>query len=226
MRNSHAGGGKVAGSARVVSSGDDAAPTTAAVRDPKIPRTERGRRTLRKLLDAAADEFGEKGFHDASVSSITRRAGVALGSFYTYFDSKDALFRALVADMSENVRTSARSALHEGMSGLEIERAALAAFLRFAAEHKEIYRIIDEAEFADPQSYRAHYEGTAQRIAARLDDGVAQGTLRAGDQEVRAWALMGMNVFLGLRFGVWDASRPVEDIAGVAADLLRDGLSI
>ncbi len=40
----------------------------------KVPRTERGRRTLRKLLDASATEFGEKGFHEASVSSITRRA--------------------------------------------------------------------------------------------------------------------------------------------------------
>ena len=80
----------------------------AAGGDAKLPRTERGRRTLRKLLDAAAEEFGEKGFHEASVSSITRRAEVALGSFYTYFDSKDALFRALVADMSEKVRTSAR----------------------------------------------------------------------------------------------------------------------
>jgi len=68
----------------------------------KTPRTERGRRTLRKLLDASAKEFGDKGFHDASVSSITRRAGVALGTFYTYFDSKDALFRALVLDLSEN----------------------------------------------------------------------------------------------------------------------------
>ncbi|MEL6737769.1 MAG: helix-turn-helix domain-containing protein, partial [Pseudomonadota bacterium] len=79
----------------------------------KVPRTERGRRTLRKLLDASAIEFGEKGFHEASVSSITRRAGVALGTFYTYFDSKDALFRALVLDMSENVRTSARAAIDE-----------------------------------------------------------------------------------------------------------------
>ncbi|MBT8432726.1 MAG: TetR/AcrR family transcriptional regulator, partial [Altererythrobacter sp.] len=69
----------------------------------KTPRTERGRKTLRKLLDAAADEFGERGFHEASISSITRRAGVALGSFYTYFDSKEALFQALVADMSEAV---------------------------------------------------------------------------------------------------------------------------
>ena len=55
--------------------------------DPKTPRTERGRRTLRKLLDAAAVEFGERGFYDASISGITRRAGVALGSFYTYFES-------------------------------------------------------------------------------------------------------------------------------------------
>ena len=37
----------------------------------KTPRTERGRRTLRKLLDAAAIEFGERGFHEASISAIT-----------------------------------------------------------------------------------------------------------------------------------------------------------
>ena len=36
----------------------------------KAPRTERGRRTLRALLDAAAVEFGEKGFHDGSISGI------------------------------------------------------------------------------------------------------------------------------------------------------------
>ena len=52
----------------------------------KVPRTERGRRTQRAILDAAAAEFGEKGFHEGSISGITRRAGVALGSFYTYFD--------------------------------------------------------------------------------------------------------------------------------------------
>lgn len=197
----------------------------AAEVDAKVPRTERGRRTLRKLLDAAAKEFGERGFHEASVSSITRRAGVALGSFYTYFDSKDALFRALVADMSENVRTSARSALHEGMGALEIERAALAAFLRFAAEHKEIYRIIDEAEFVDPASYRRHYETVAARIADRLRVGTAGGELREGLGELEAWALMGMNVFVGLRYIVWGegAVTPDEVAAGVNR-LLADGI--
>ncbi|KHS44142.1 TetR/AcrR family transcriptional regulator [Novosphingobium subterraneum] len=197
---------------------------TSAASPGKVPRTARGRETLRKLLDAAAAEFGERGFHEASISGITRRAGTALGSFYTYFDSKDAIFTALVRDMSARVATTAAAAVSEGATGLQREREALVGFLHFARDHKEIYRIIDEAEFADPQSYRDHYEGTATRIAARLADGVASGTLRDGEQDVRAWAIMGMNVFLGLRFGVWDDSRPVEEIAEVAADLLGEGL--
>lgn len=191
----------------------------------KEPRTARGRETLRKLLDAAAKEFGELGFHAASISGITRRAGTALGSFYTYFDSKEAIFSALVKDMSGSVARAAAAAMSEDATGIAREREALTAFLGFAREHKEIYRIIDEAEFADPASYRAHYEGTATRIAARLDTAVAQGHLSPGDNEVRAWALMGMNVFLGLRYGVWDDSRPVSEITGGVEALLRDGIA-
>ena len=191
----------------------------------KAPRTERGRRTLRKLLDAAAVEFGERGFHDASISGITRRAGVALGSFYTYFDSKDAIFRALVSDMSEAVKRAAREALTEPMGALEIERAALAAFLRFATEHKEIYRIIDEAEFVDPASYRLHYETIADRIHQRLQLGAASGEMRPDVHEAHAWALMGMNVLLGLRYAIWAREGcDVDAIGGIANDLVTRGL--
>ena len=63
----------------------------------KAPRTARGERTLRKILDAAREEFGERGFSDSSIVGITQRAGVALGTFYTYFDSKEELFQALAA---------------------------------------------------------------------------------------------------------------------------------
>lgn len=196
------------------------------VSEAKAPRTERGRRTLRKLLDASAIEFGEKGFHEASVSSITRRAGMALGSFYTYFDSKDALFRALVLDMSENVRTSARAAIKDDMSSFEIERAALTAFLDLAAEHKEVYRIIDEAEFVDPESYRNHYETVAARIADRLRAGIARGEFRDGLGEVEAWAVMGMNVFIGLRYAIWSNEEDTlshDDVAERLNLLLKRG---
>ena len=191
----------------------------------KAPRTERGRRTRRALLDAAASEFGEKGFHEASVSSITARAGVALGSFYTWFDSKDALFRALVADLSDQVRDHVAPAVRDAADGLAAERAGLAAFLGFVREHQEIYRIVDEAEFVDPASFRRHYAGTAERIAQRLAAAAGRGELRGDVGEVEAWAIMGMNVFLGLRYGVWSQDGDVSAIADTAAGLLRHGLA-
>ena len=70
----------------------------------RIPKTERGRKTRNRLLEAAEVEFGKKGFHDAAISGITQRAGVALGTFYTYFDSKQEIFAALVSHMSERTR--------------------------------------------------------------------------------------------------------------------------
>jgi len=200
-------------------------PDTRSASPGKEPRTARGRATMRKLLDAAAKEFGDRGFYEASISDITRRAGTALGSFYTYFDSKEAIFSALVRDMSETVARTAAASVSPDSSGVDREREVLTAFLDFARHNKAIYRIIDEAEFADPASYRAHYEGAATRIAARLEQGVADRSVRPGDNEVRAWAIMGMNVFLGLRYGVWEDSRPSEEIAGAAEDLLRNGIA-
>lgn len=198
-------------------------PANAAAPD-KMPRTARGQATRRKLLDAAAQEFAENGFHAGSISAITRRAGAALGSFYTYFDSKDAIFRAVVQDFSGRVRDEARGAQHDGLTPPETERNVLAAFLAFAREHKEIYRIIDEAEFVDPASYRAHYESAAQRIHARLQQGIAAGVYRPDLGESDAWAIMGINVFLGLRYAVWDDAQSLDEVADAANALVRRGI--
>jgi AcrR family transcriptional regulator len=190
----------------------------------KAPRTERGRRTLRALLDAAAAEFGEKGFHESSVVSITSRAGVALGSFYTYFDSKEALFRALVKDMSGQVRDNVAPAMAGAKDGIDAEGRALCAFLGFAREHKEIYRIIDEAEFVAPDAWTAHYQGTVDRIMERLGAAEARAEIAGPIDEAHAWAIMGMNVFLGLRYGVMDEEREVDEVADVVNAMLRYGL--
>src|SRR6476620_9614527 len=145
---------------------DDKAPS--GVASGKAPRTPRGERTLRKILDAARAEFGERGFSDSSIVGITQRAGVALGTFYTYFDSKEEVFRALVRDMSTLVRDNVAPAIKDAKGFFDGERKALAAFLHFVSEHRDVYRIIDEAEFVEPQAYREHYETTATRIAARF----------------------------------------------------------
>jgi len=194
----------------------------------KAPRTARGERTLRKILDAAREEFGEHGFSDTSIVGITQRAGVALGTFYTYFDSKESLFQALVRDMSAQVRDHVGPALSGGSDGLDNERRALGAFLSFVREHRDIYRIIDQSEFVDPTAYREHYDTTADRIAARLGAARQRGEIDARltdeDLAVLAWGMMGANVFLGLRFAVWDDADS-ERIAEVMSRVWRQGFS-
>jgi AcrR family transcriptional regulator len=131
------------------------------------------------------------------------------------------LFQALVRDMSAQVRDTVGPVLGEGSDALDSERRALEAFLRFAREHRDIYRIIDESEFVEPCAYREHYETTATRIAARLKTARGKGEIDGGysdeDLDVLAWAMMGANVFLGLRFAVWDDA----DEAGVAGAMSR-----
>ena len=225
-------GGKAAGTRKSAAAGAlagerrrDAVPVTNSA---KSPRTARGELTRRKILDAARAEFGSRGFADTGITEITRTAKVALGTFYTYFDSKEEVFRALVQDMSEQVRLAVAPVLTEGRGTLEAEERALAAFLDFVGKHQQVYRIIDEAEFVDPAGFRAHYENTAARIAERLALGAEGGTIRkpadALDAEVRAWAVMGMNVFLGLRFGVW-GKEDAGAVAAAANRLIRRGLA-
>src|SRR3546814_9213620 len=72
--------------------------------------------------------------------------------------------------------------------------------------YKEVYRIIDEAEFVDPAGFRTHYETAAARIAARLEEATAKGEMRddgALATEVRAWAIMGKIGRASCREGVW-----------------------
>ena len=199
-----------------------------AASDGKAPRTARGERTLRKILDAARQEFGERGFSDSSIVGITQRAGVALGTFYTYFDSKEVVFQALVRDMSGQVREQVGPVLGKASDALDGERRALEAFLDFVRDHRDIYRIIDEAEFVDPAAYREHYETTAIRIASRLIAAREKGQISSDyDDEtlgIIAWGMMGANVFLGLRFFVWD-NGDAGRVAGAMSRIWRGGFS-
>ena len=61
---------------------------------PRRPTQKRGIRTRDKLLDAAVEVYSEVGFQGASVEKLTHRAGVAVGSFYMYFEDQLDLFLA------------------------------------------------------------------------------------------------------------------------------------
>src|ERR1700688_3284663 len=67
------------------------------------PSTARGRRTRAALLDASRRVFGRLGFANTKISDIAAEAGVAQGSFYNYFDSKEQIFAEFIARVISEV---------------------------------------------------------------------------------------------------------------------------
>ena len=190
----------------------------------KIPKTARGKRTREKLLQAAEIEFGERGFHEAAISGITHRAGVALGTFYTYFESKEELFQALVSHMSKRVRSWVSERVAGAPDRMAAERLGMEAYIEFARQHKGIYRIISEAEFVANKAYREHYRGFADAYQDNLKRAAENGDIREGDYETWSWAIMGIAVFLGMKYAEWDDSMPSSRIAEVVTDLIANGI--
>ena len=175
------------------------------------PVTARGEATRRKLLEAAELEFGEKSFHAASISSITSRAGVAQGTFYLYFPSKEEILRELVRYMGRELRRSLSAATAGGRDRLEVERLGLRAFVEFSLEHENLYRIVMQSQFVDEQVYREYYLKLAEGYSAALERAQEAGEVRSGDAESQAWALMGLAHFLGLRFAIWEKRKPPQE---------------
>jgi AcrR family transcriptional regulator len=190
----------------------------------KVPKTTRGKLTREKLLGAAEAEFGEKGFHAVGINDITRRAGVALGTFYVYFASKEEIYRALVSHLSHRVRSWVGERVAGIADRLTAERRGLEAFLEFTRQHPGLYRIISEAEFVANDAFVEHYMGFAKAYRENLESASQRGDIRQGDYEIWSWAIMGMMVFLGLRFADWDDKTPPSEVAEKVQDLIANGI--
>lgn len=192
---------------------------------PIVPATARGVATRRKLMDAAEKEFGDKGYHAASVSSITTRADVGQGTFYLYFHSKEEIFTTLVREIGHALRKHTAQAVGRASPRLVAERAGLVAFLEFAQEHPGLYRIVQECQFVDEAAYREYYERLAKGYAEGLAVATAKGELTPGDAEVRAWAIMGVGHFIGMRHSLWNGKAPDPAIMDEVMNFIGSGMA-
>lgn len=178
------------------------------------------------MLASAEIEFGERGFHEAAISGITQRAGVALGTFYVYFTSKEEIFRALVGHMGNLTRQWIAKRIGETPDRIVAEERGIQAFIEFVREHSNLYQIVSEAQFVAEDAYREYYESFAQAYRENLERAAENNEIRAGDYEIWSWALIGISVFLGMRFAAWDESRSSEEIAKSVAELFGPGMRV
>lgn len=174
------------------------------------PITARGEATRRRILDAAEEVFGEYGYYEASISEITRRAGVAQGTFYIYFRTKREIFAELVEDIGKRLSVAIRGATRGITDRAVVERYGFKAFFEFVATHRRIYSILQEAERVAPEAAHAYYNGIARGYIRGLSEAMESGTIKAMDAEAIAYTLMGIGHFVALRWLVW----PQQDVEG------------
>lgn len=107
--------------------------------------------TRRTFLDAAREEFGEKGFADASVADVVQRSGMSVGSLYHHFGGKTELFLALweqhVGEHDERATSAVAKARAAGEENrLELFIAGTRAFLQGSWERRDLTRLFMDGE--------------------------------------------------------------------------------
>ncbi len=191
------------------------------------PATARGQRTRQKLLDAAEEVFGERGFDATSIAEITQRAGVALGTFYVYFPHKEAIFVELVDELGARLRKVTTEAVAGLKNRMEIERAGFRAFLAFAGKHRNLYRLVRQAEFVDPAAFKRYYRTIADGYVRGLEGAMRAGQIRKAHAESLAWALMGIADFVGMRFVLWQQKGDdVDAVLDEIVDFIARGIEL
>jgi len=179
------------------------------------------------LLGAAEELFGERSYWRTTVADICARSGMATGSFYAHFDSKAAIFTAVVRQINEDLRKAIRAAIETaGPAQRDRERASFRAFFTMLSERPWIDRIVREAEFVAPAVFREYYEHLTRGYAR----GVRQAQLNREvdaryDPEVIAYIYLGIGHFIGMRWADWTAGGQVpDDVAEDVLEVLRRGL--
>jgi AcrR family transcriptional regulator len=189
----------------------------------------------RQLLDAATWVFARKGYRRAQISDVIARAGVARGTFYLYFKSKEQIFLSIVEDFHARI-TAALSAAESELapaaspaSPQDVLEASARRWITFFASHRDQTTVIlKEASSIDPRFEKgfADLRGSAARFFAarfkRLQDmGHAS---RSIDPEFFARLQLGMFDELLNAYVLPDAHADIDKLARQLAAFEWNGI--
>lgn len=159
--------------------------------------TAKGLRTREELVAAARRVFERGGYAGARVADITAEAGVAHGSFYTYFSSKQDVFAAVVREVGEQFDEAVTSP--PGGRGADPYQALDQANRRYLAAYRAnsvIWALVEQVSTVDPEIHRIrlrgrrrHVERVARTIRRWQDRGLADPGV---DPDTTAGALVSM----------------------------------
>jgi AcrR family transcriptional regulator len=157
-----------------------------------------------QVLDAAEAIFASKGFHEATMQEIARKAEYATGTLYTLFDNKEALFAAVVQKRLPEIEAHLRREVERGASPLEKIEHFVRAFFQFFDERQHLFLIYVnvtggflwnvKAELGE-HVFRSHLAFLAF-LEAIFRDGIRRGEFRR-DIDARLLAVSLVSILTG-----------------------------
>lgn len=201
----------------------------------KRARTDEAKDARRQaLLDAALDEFFDRGFTAARTHDIAKRAGLSKGTLYLYFDSKETLFSELIKSLTspnivriEEIAATSPSALDA------IDRfTGFASHLVRTSDLPRLLKVlIGECQYF-PETMKHYREEVFDRvlaaIASVLSAAKTRGEIDIGDPHLTARLVIAPVIFSGLWHAMFgadsEAEVDLEALFGEHARLLRCGM--
>ena len=186
--------------------------TTAAAAGGKREATKQANRAA--ILTAARGVFAEIGFGAASVRDIIRRTDLAAGTFYNYFATKEAVFRALVDEAARGALAATREARLAATTAEEFIHAGNRAYYTFVASDPATFDLMRR----NAGTIRTMFDEPAlgvgfEELRQDLDEAIRRGMLAPIDTEYAAAAMVGTGFEVAVRM----VERDPVDVEGAAS---------
>ena len=177
-------------------------------------------------MDYAATRFAENGYHPTSVAEIVEGLGVGKGVFYWYFDSKDDLLNAILAEGQRGLRLRQRDAIAGDLTPLERVRRGVRASIEWSLEQPVLFRLFQFAATDERFAGRLQKgERKAVVDAARhIQDAMDAGEIPPGDATLLAHAMLGVHTRLVLLVHTGQVAAS-EELIATAVDFCVGGIS-
>jgi AcrR family transcriptional regulator len=198
----------------------------------KTQKQIQGEQTRQRIIEAAARLFARTGFHGTSMADLAAATGLTKGAFYSHFDSKDALFFAVVQAVQEKWVKAVGAQVFQAPNALDQLGLLLDSHARLLCEEPILCLVITgltaEMEENNPgfvSALHGVYLGLIEFIEGIIRDGQAKNQVR-NDVDARLAALNIVGLLRGVScFGVLaDLGLDCEVVIQAAKPLLMDGL--
>lgn len=189
-----------------------------------------------EILAAAKATFAEKGYHATTIGDVATAAGVSYGSIYWYFDSKEALFHALMdhqeaalrAHIDRTVAEADISVDGDGADGEAMFRSSVRATFEFFEADRDVVRLLFQDSLVLGDRFDRHlagiYEGFIADIETTIELAQQAGYVIEAPPRMIAFTVAALISQLALRRLATDDGLSAEVIADFVVTLLLDGL--